>query len=49
MTMQAFYINLFEAPAETAFQGFVRIARAGLKEILAVRSELSWDIWTESK
>ncbi len=48
LSMQAFYTNLFSAK-ETRFQGFQRIAQASLKEILAVRSELSWDIWTESK
>lgn len=49
LSMQAFYTNLFTAKPETRFQGFVRIARASLKEILAVRSELSWDVWTEAK
>ncbi len=49
LAMQAFYTNLFAAKPETRFQGFLRIARASLKEILAVRSELAWDVWSEPK
>ncbi len=49
LTMQAFYTDLVSAQPESRFEGFLRIARASLKEILAVRSELSWNIWTESK
>lgn len=48
-TMQAFYTNLVSAQPESRFAGFVRIARASLKQILAVRSELAWDVWAESK
>jgi len=48
-TMQAFYTNLVSAQPESRLAGFLRIARASLKQILAVRSELSWSIWTESK
>lgn len=45
LSMQAFYTNVFTATPESRFQGFLRVARASLKEILAVRSELSWDVW----
>jgi hypothetical protein len=41
VSMQAFYTNLNTA------DGFLRIAQASLNEILAVRSELAWDIWSE--
>jgi hypothetical protein len=48
--MQTFYATLFFQSAEQgALEGFLRIARASLQEILAVRSELYWDLWTESK
>jgi hypothetical protein len=47
--MQAFYTNLFSAKPESRFQGFLRIAHASLKEILAVRSALAWDVWHEAK
>lgn len=46
VSMQAFYTNLNSAN-ENAFSGFLRIAQASLSEILAVRSELAWDIWAE--
>lgn len=46
LAMQAFYSNLFATKPESRFQGFLRIARASLREILAVRSELAWDVWT---
>jgi hypothetical protein len=49
MTMQAFYTNLTSAQVESRFAAFVRIAHASLKEILAVRSELAWVVWTEAK
>lgn len=49
LSMQAFYTNLFTAKPETRFQGFLRIAGASLKEILAVRSELAWDAWGEAQ
>jgi hypothetical protein len=45
MTMQAFYTSAF-IRQETGFNAFVRIARASLKQILAVRSELAWDVWS---
>ncbi len=47
--MQAFYTNLVSAQPESRLLGFLRIARARLKQILAVRSELSWNVWAESK
>jgi hypothetical protein len=48
-TMQSFYTSLFAPSRESALDGFLRIARAKLQEILAVRSELAWEVWTESK
>jgi hypothetical protein len=45
MTMQAFYTSAF-TNQETSLNAFVRIARASLKQILAVRSELAWDVWS---
>jgi hypothetical protein len=43
MTMQAFYTDLFTHSAQE--NGLLSIARASLKKILAVRSELAWDQW----
>lgn len=48
-SMQSFYTNLFAPSRESGLNGFLRIARARLQEILAVRSELAWEVWTESK
>jgi hypothetical protein len=48
MTMQAFYTSTLAQP-ESSLNAFARIARASLKQILAVRSELAWDIWHEAK
>jgi hypothetical protein len=47
VTMQAFYTDLFSQD-ESALSGLVRIAQASLEDILAVRSELAWDVWGES-
>lgn len=44
LTMQAFYTSAFTRQ-ESSLNAFVRIARASLKQILAVRSELAWEIW----
>lgn len=51
IAMQAFYTDLFNSPTtrQGGLAGLLRIARASLKEILAVRSELAWDQWTEAK
>ncbi|MEX2161348.1 MAG: hypothetical protein WD751_05470 [Anaerolineales bacterium] len=51
VAMQTFYTDLSFAAENmgSAFSGLWRIARASLKEILAVRSELAWDAWAESK
>jgi len=47
VSMQAFYTSLFSTTENNAsLSGLLRIARASLKEILAVRSELYWDEWT---
>lgn len=48
-SMQAFYTSLFSpSHAEGSFfSSLARIARAGLKDILAVRSALAWDQWAE--
>jgi hypothetical protein len=43
-TMQAFYTNLF-SQEENALAGLLRIAQASLDDILAIRSELAWDVW----
>jgi hypothetical protein len=48
-TMQSFYSSLFAQSRDGVLDAFVRIAHASLREILAVRSELAWDIWTESR
>lgn len=47
VSMQAFYSDLFSTREneQSSFASLVRIARASLKEILAVRSELAWDVW----
>jgi hypothetical protein len=46
VSMQTFYTNLFSTPGTHGnLSGLLRIARASLKEILAVRSELAWDAW----
>ncbi|MEX2143009.1 MAG: hypothetical protein WD740_00315 [Anaerolineales bacterium] len=46
--MQTFYTSLFSTTVneQHSLAGLLRIARATLKEILAVRSELAWDVWT---
>lgn len=51
VSMQTFYTNLFtpQANKRTPLSGLLRIAHASLKEILAVRSELAWDVWNEAK
>lgn len=47
MSMQTFYTSLFTPQYRTRSSlGLLAIARASLKEILAVRSELVWDDWT---
>jgi len=50
-TMQSFYTSLFSpsASSDSFLSGFLRIAHASLKEILAVRSALYWDAWNEAK
>lgn len=50
LSMQTFYSSLFLPKANRAgtFQALLRVARASLKEILAVRSSLAWDTWGES-
>lgn len=50
VSMQAFYTNLFSAEnKDHSFLGLLRIAQASLKDILAVRSELAWEIWDATK
>ena len=50
VSMQAFYTNLFSTTEnEGVLSGLLRIARASLKEVLAVRSELAWDQWLSSQ
>lgn len=49
MSMQAFYTNVFTPAPQDRFASFARIAEASLKQVLAVRSELAWDSWTEAK
>jgi hypothetical protein len=49
-SMQAFYTNLFATRNEgNSFVGLLRIAKSNLRDILAVRSELAWDVWNEAK
>lgn len=43
VSMNAFYSDLFTTPS---FASLLRIARANLKEILAVRSDLAWEVWS---
>jgi len=47
VSMQAFYTNLFSTREneQSSLASLLRIAQASLKEILAVRSELAWDVW----
>lgn len=46
ISMQVFYTNLFsQEDKDRSIRGLLRIARANLKDILAVRSELAWDLW----
>lgn len=50
VSMQTFYTNLFSlGNKDRSFLGLLRIARASLKDILAVRSELAWEVWSEAK
>lgn len=50
VSMQAFYTNLFSTQSkEGALVGLRRIAQSSLGNILAVRSELAWDLWNEAK
>lgn len=50
LTMQSFYTSLFSPSANgDSLSAFLRITRASLQEILAVRSELAWDVWNEAK
>jgi hypothetical protein len=50
VSMEAFYTNLFsEQNNEGWLAGLRRIARSTLSDILAVRSELAWDMWNEAK
>jgi hypothetical protein len=45
-TMQAFYTNLFSQNSKgNLFEALHRIARSNLSNVLAVRSELAWEIW----
>lgn len=45
-TMQAFYTDLFSQNFQgNVFEGLLRIARTSLSEVMAVRSELAWEIW----
>ena len=50
MSMETFYNNLF--PSNQTSKGvlphLLRIARASLHEVLAVRSELAWETWGTS-
>jgi hypothetical protein len=46
LTMQAFYADLFsQEHLDQVFQGLRRVAQSSLEDILAVRSELAWDVW----
>jgi hypothetical protein len=50
VSMQAFYTTLFsEKDKEGSLVGLLRIAQSTLTDILAVRSELAWDMWNEAK
>lgn len=48
LNMQTFYTKLFSPKAnkQPLFSGLAQISRSSLKQILAVRSDLSWDIWS---
>jgi len=50
LSMQTFYSSLFSPKVNQAssFRALLQVARASLKEILAVRSTLAWDTWGES-
>lgn len=45
VSMQTFYTDLF---SNSDLSGLLRVARASLSEILAVRSELAWEVWAEA-
>lgn len=47
MSMQAFYAAV--STEQSPFESFALIAQASLKQVLAVRSELAWDVWKEAK
>ena len=47
MSMQAFYTKLHRADNPEA-SGLLHIARASLRKVFAVRSEMAWEGWGES-
>jgi hypothetical protein len=47
MSMQAFYTKLHRADNPEA-RGLLQIARASLRKVFAVRSEMAWESWGES-
>lgn len=50
VSMQAFYSTLFALEnKDRSLLALLRIARASLKDILAVRSELAWEIWNATQ
>lgn len=49
MSMQAFYTNIAAPTVAEQLQSLVRITKASLEQVQAVRSELAWDAWAEAK
>ncbi|MBX3047809.1 MAG: hypothetical protein KIT46_07735 [Anaerolineales bacterium] len=48
MSIQAFHASLFAQDEQPALvTELFNITEASLSEVLAVRSELAWDAWTE--
>ena len=48
--MQAFYTEMFTSNPETDSKlgALLRVAEASLRDVLAVKSELAWEIWDEA-
>ncbi len=49
MSMQAFYTNIAANTVAEQLQDLLRVTKASLEQVQAVRSELAWDTWGEAK
>jgi hypothetical protein len=45
--MQAFHDQLFSLQTQPTpyFHGLIRITQIGLQEMMAIRSEITWNLW----